>query len=40
MTKREKAQLRAALCSLARLIAGFLLMAALVLILPFIFAIL
>ncbi len=38
MTKREKAQLRAALYSLAHTVAGFLLMAALVLLLPFIFA--
>lgn len=39
MTKREKAQLRAALYSLARTIAGFIIMAVLVLLLPFIFAI-
>lgn len=38
MTKREKAQIRASLYSLSRLIAGFLIMAALVLLLPFIFA--
>lgn len=40
MTKREKAQLRAALYSLAHTIVGFLIMAALVLLLPFLFAIL
>lgn len=39
MTKREKAQLLAALYSLAHLIAGFIIMSALVLILPFLFAI-
>jgi len=40
MTKREKAQLRAALYSLLHTLAGFLIMAALVLLLPFLFAVL
>lgn len=39
MTKREKAQIRAALYSLIHLIAGFIIMASLVLLLPFLFAI-